>query len=185
MDKGRAISQFLERVDTFQQIVLITEEEVGRLFGEEVMTALARMERLACEHLLCSDCRGKCCEDIGCEVFAPQFRQCPIHTCRPIACRLHFCHKFDIPCKSTIIALRDIFVGCYQAVDIWNSRNIASLDSPPLSSHCPEFVEAIASLVASVREGNATPEAAAKLIMREALRYRQVKAGKATNTAAQ
>jgi len=176
MDKGKVISQFLERVDAYPQIVLVTQNEVEELFGKETVEALTELESFAHRHRLCADCGGKCCEDIGCELFAPQFGQCPIHSCRPIACRLHFCQKFDSPHKSTIIDLRDIFLGCYRAVDIWCSPNIASMDAPPLASHCSEFIAAVTPLVESVRYRNADPQDAANLIMKEASDYRRRKA---------
>lgn len=172
MDKSRAISQFLERVDAYGQIIFVSTDEVADLLGKELLLVLGQLESFACEQRLCADCGGQCCEDIGCELFAPQFARCPIHSFRPLACRLHFCRKFDIPYKSTVIELRDIFFSCYKAVDICYSPNIASLDTPPFATHCPEFVDSVAPLVEAIRQGSATPHDLT-LLMKEVGRYRR------------
>jgi len=113
-----------------------------------------------------------CCGDIGCELYAAQFGQCPIYAYRPIACRLHFCHRFDALHRALIIELRDVFVGCYRAVDFSDSSNLRSLDAPPLKDVCPEFVAAVGSCVNAVREGRLSPDHAAQTISREAENYR-------------
>jgi len=172
MDKGKAISQFLERVDTYGQIILVTEKEVADLFGEELMMVLGQLESYAHENQLCADCGGQCCDDIGCELFATQFARCPIYFLRPIACRLHFCHKFDSEHKATIIELRDVFFGCYKAVDFSASPNIASLDTPPFTSHSSELIARVIPLVAAVRHGNSAPDEVVRLLMKEVDRYR-------------
>jgi hypothetical protein len=181
MDKGGAISRFLERVDTYGQIILITGNEVRELFGEEMMAALNRLESFAEEQRLCADCGGRCCDDIGCELFVSRFGQCPIHSFRPIACRLHFCQRFDNPYKSAIIELRDVFLGCYSAIDLWYSPNIASMDAPPFTPYCPEFISAVAPLVEAVRAGSAAPQDMAHLIMKQASKYRDARITRAAD----
>jgi hypothetical protein len=176
MDKGKAINRFLDRVDQFPQIVLVTYKEIGDLFGEEVTTALTEMEHSSKENRICSDCGGVCCSDIGCELYAAQFGGCPIYAYRPIACRLHFCHRFDALYRSLIIELRDVFVGCFRAVDFSDSLNLRSLDSPPLKEACPEFVAAVGSYVNAVREGKLSADQATQTIHREAENYRNYRA---------
>ena len=172
MDKGKAISNFLSLVDQFGQLLLVTDEEVEKLFGEEVVAALAELDRSNREGRICSSCGGDCCRDMGCELYAPLFKRCPIYDLRPIICRLHFCHRFDVVSKSLVIELRDIFFGCFRAVDFWDSANLRSLDVPPLAGASPELMAALSPIVASVRQGSLDPEHAAELIRRQAEDYR-------------
>lgn len=172
MDKAKAIDRFLRRVDRFSQVALITSEEVQHLFGEEVTRALLQLEHFLTENRICSDCGGVCCRDIGCELYASQFVRCPIHEYRPIACRLHFCSRLDDPYRSIIIELRDVFVGCYRAVDFWTSPNLKSLDSPPFAEACPQFVASVSPWVSAVREGRLAPDRAGQMLCREAESYR-------------
>ena len=184
MDRGRAVSQFLDRVDSYGQIILVSTEEVADLFGEELMLVLEQFESFAREQQLCADCGGQCCDDIGCELFAPQFGQCPIHSFRPIACRLHFCRKFDVPYKSMVIELRDVFFNCYKAIDTCRSPNIASLDTPPFAAHCPELVTLVAPLVEAVRQGKSAPQDVADLMMEKVSRYRLSRTGRPSGISA-
>jgi hypothetical protein len=171
MDRGKAISNFLSRVDEFGQLLLVTDEEVVKLFGEEVVAALAELDRFNLTDGICSNCGGDCCHDMGCELFAPMFKRCPIYDLRPIICRLHFCHRFDAEGKSLVIELRDIFFGCFRAVDFWDSTNLRSLDVPPLAGASPELMAALSPTVAAARQGNLDPEHAAQLICRQAKDY--------------
>ncbi len=176
MDKGKATDRFLKRVDRFSQMPLITGEEVASLFGEEVTQALAQLEHFTAENRICAECGGVCCRDIGCELYASQFGQCPIHEYRPIACRMHFCPRLDDPFRSVIIELRDVFVGCYRAIDFWDSANLRALDSPPFAGVCPQFVAAVGSSVNGVREGWLAPGPAGRMLCREAADYRRHRA---------
>lgn len=172
MDKGKAIDRFLRRVDGFPQLVLVTDEEVSLLFGEEVTEALVRLERFSEEEKVCGGCGGVCCRDIGCELYASPFSQCPIHEFRPIVCRFHFCRRFDRVDKSLIIELRDVFLGCFMAVDFCDHVNLRSLDVPPLAEFCPELVAAAGPWVEAVQGGRLDPQHGAKLIVQEVIKYR-------------
>ena len=173
ISKGKAISHFLERVDRFPQVVLVSDEEVKELFGDEVVAALGELEGYGLEENMCAGCGGICCRDIGCELYASQFSQCPIHDFRPIVCRFHFCRRFDDTGKSLVIDLRDIFLGCFRAVDLWDSANLRSMDIPPLVEVCPELVNAVDHLVAAVRENRLNPQMVEQRICLEAQKYRK------------
>jgi hypothetical protein len=73
--------------------------------------------------------------------------------------------------------LRDVFVGCYRAIDFWHDPNLKSLDSPPFAEACPQFVAGVSSWVNAVREGRLAPDHAAKMLCREAESYRRHRAG--------
>ena len=174
MDKGKATDRFLKRVDRFSQMPLITGEEVASLFGEEVTQALAQLEHFTAENRICAECGGVCCRDIGCELYASQFGQCPIHEFRPIVCRFHFCQRFDGAGKSLIVELRDIFLGCLTAVDFRDSASLRSLDIPPLAEFCPELIAAVCPWVQAVRDGRLDPRQGANLVLQEAAEYHNV-----------
>jgi len=171
MDRGKAISNFLSLVDRFGQLLLITDEEVEKLFGEEVVAALAELDRFDLENGICSSCGGDCCRDMGCELYTPMFKRCPLYDLRPIICRLHFCHRFDAAGKSLVIELRDIFFGCFRAMDLWDSASSRSLDVPPLAGASPELIAALSPTMAAMQQGSLDPESAAELIRRQAKDY--------------
>jgi hypothetical protein len=169
MDKEKAISNFLSSVGQFGQLLLVSDGEVKELFGEEVATALECLSR---EEQVCWHCGGRCCCEIVCELYASQFSQCPVHDFRPIACRLHFCHRFDIAGRSLVLELRDIFLGSLMAVELGDSVILRLLDSPPLAGVSPELVAATSPWVEAVRQGSLDPERATGFIWREAEKYR-------------
>ena len=105
MDKDKAIKSVLRHADEFAHLSLITDSELLKLYGEEVVAAITGLERSGQQEDVCLRCGGQCCRDIGCELYAPQFDQCPIYEFRPIACRLHFCHRFDAAGRSLVLAL--------------------------------------------------------------------------------
>ena len=172
MNKAKAFRNFLNQVNQFAQIVLVTDEEVRHLFGEEVTMAVAKLEHFSKEEQICSGCGGICCNDIGCEIYAPQFSQCPIYAYRPLVCRLHFCHRFDAMYRSMVIDLRDVFVDCFRAMNSQDNQKLRSLDSPPLGEACPEFITAVGPWVEAVRDGRLEPDHVIELICREAEKYR-------------
>ncbi|RLC91140.1 MAG: hypothetical protein DRI39_10720 [Chloroflexi bacterium] len=172
MDKGKAIGTFLAHVDRHGQLLLLTDAEMEELFGREVASILAELERFSQEENVCSGCGGDCCRDIGCELYAPGFDRCPIYQVRPIVCRLHFCHRFDGAYKSMVIELRDIFLGCFRAVELWNGAYLKWLDVPPLAGAAPELVGGLSVWVEGVRKGTLEPGQAVGLIRRQAEEYR-------------
>lgn len=171
MDIEKAINHFLSNVGRFTQLLLVSDGELEELFGGEVTEALAELERLDREEQVCWHCGGRCCRDIGCELYDSRFSQCPIYDFRPIACRLHFCHRFDVAGRSLVLALRDIFLGSLMAVELGDSVVLRLLDSLPLAGVSPELVAAISPWVAAVRQDNLAPERARGLIWQEAEKY--------------
>lgn len=72
----------------------LTTREVESLFGEEVARALRLLDSLNARKSVCSNCGGKCCHQLRCEVYASEFGRCPIFSLRPVLCRFNFCHLF-------------------------------------------------------------------------------------------
>lgn len=172
MDIERAVESFLRHAGELPDLSLVTDAEFRKLYGEEVVTVVAELENRDREEELCLRCVGECCRDIGCELYAPQFSQCPIHDLRPVACRLHFCHRFDDAGRSLSLALRDVFLGSLTAAEARIGEALTALDCLPLSRCLPEFVAAVVPRVEDVRRGQLCPERALALIRREARRYR-------------
>jgi len=168
MDKDRAIATFVRRARELARLPLITGAELRKLYGREVAEALSVLHRFDRENGLCLRCGAQCCADIGCELYAPQFRRCPIYGLRPVACRLHYCHRFDAAGRSLVLGLRDIFAASLAAAEEDNSDIARRLDCPPLAPATPEFTAAILPLIRAVRRGSLTPQTARTLIRREA-----------------
>jgi hypothetical protein len=172
VDETRAIATFMGVVGRFAQVALLTDEEVRELFGTDTAAALAAFDRYSEENRLCASCGGVCCSEIGCEVYSPRFEECPIHATRPLLCRFHFCHRFDVVDKTLVIALRDIFLACYTADQITSGTIARSMSVPPLETACPALVANIEPLVEAVRNGRVTPQEGAGLIRMEVEHYR-------------
>jgi hypothetical protein len=172
VDEIRAIATFVGAVGRFAQVALLTDEEVRELLGADTTAALAVLDRYSEENGLCASCGGVCCSEIGCEVYSPRFEECPIHATRPLLCRFHFCHRFDVVDKTLVIALRDIFLACYTADQISSGTIAKSMSVPPLETACPSLVANVEPLVEAVREGKIDPQDGADLIRKEVVRYR-------------
>ena len=171
MNLQKAITTFIERTDHLTRLCLVTDSELLKLYGEEVIMAVSELGKFDREEGVCLRCGGQCCRDIGCELYAPQFNQCPIYEFRPIACRLHFCHLFNAADNSPAVALRDIFLGSLSAEEIRTGETLTPLDIPPLSRCMPEFTTAVVPWIDEVRHGSLSPERALVLIGEEAAKY--------------
>jgi len=172
MDKAKAISDFLESVENLSRLPLITGPEMNDLFGDEVAAAVADLNRHNREEQVCWQCTNRCCPIAGCELYAPQFRHCPIHHLRPVVCRLHFCHRFQTDGSSLIKELGDIFFDSLLAADRYGSPRVRLFDSPPLAATAPALIAVTSPWVKAVQEGDLDPEYAGKLIQQEADKYR-------------
>ena len=173
VDETVAIARFMDAVGRFAQVALLTDEEVRELFGADSAAALAAFDRYSEENGLCASCGGVCCSEIGCEVYSPRFHECPIHATRPLLCRFHFCHRFDVVDKTLVIALRDIYLACYTAEQISSGTIAKSMSVPPLETACPALMANVQPLMETVREGRLDPQRGIQLIRKEVDRYRR------------
>jgi len=171
MDKKKAINSFLEYVDKLKRLPLITDSEILQLFGEEVTTTVAEIDRFNREGQICPNCQNRCCPVAGCELYAPEFGQCPIFEFRPVLCRLHFCHRFNDVGRSMVIELGDIFFDSLLAGEQNGNDRVRLFESPPLAKHAPGLILATAPWVDAVRKGSLNPEYARELIYLEAEKY--------------
>jgi len=172
MDKDRAVQTFMDNLDRMVRLPLITDTEMLQLYGEEVVAAVASLDRANAALRLCDDCQSRCCHAIRCELYAPQFQQCPIHDLRPPICRLHYCHRFfpedDTPLKD----LSDVFFDSLLTAQKVSHRHLPLFDTPPLGRCCPDLVNAAAPLVNAVREGGMSAAEGIARIREQAESYR-------------
>ena len=172
MDKEKAIAIFLERVERLAQLPLVTDLEMDELFGEGVAAALSELNRFNQKEQICLHCRNRCCQVSNCELYAAQFSQCPIYDFRPVVCRLHFCHRFQIGGSTLVTELTDIFFDSLLAADRNGSEKVRLFDCPPLAITSPDFIAVTSPWVNAVREGSLNPEYASQLIRQKAEKYR-------------
>lgn len=173
LDETGAIATFLDRVGRFSQVALLTDAEVGELFGPGTAAAMAFLDGHSRESGLCASCGGECCREIGCEVYSPLFEQCPIYDNRPLLCRFHFCHRFDEVDRGLVIALRDVFLACYTADHISRGTIARSMSVPPLENGCPVLAANVEPVMDSVRDGRIAPGEGIEAIRVEVERYRR------------
>jgi len=171
MNKEKVVACFLEHVEQLSRLPLITDSEMDELYGQEVAAAVAEMDRVNREEQVCLQCQSRCCPVCGCELYAPQFGQCPIYDFRPVLCRLHFCHRFNTAGRSVIVELGDIFFDSLLAAEQAGSDKVRLFESPPLARHAAGLTTAAAPLVDAVRKGSLDPEYARKLINQKAEKY--------------
>jgi len=172
MNKEKAINSFLGRIEQLTRLPLITDSEMNELFGEEVAAALATLNRYNIEEKICQRCENRCCYTSRCELYAPQFSECPIYGLRPVVCRLHFCHRFEATCSSLIVELGDIFFDSLLAAERNGSDRVRLFDTPPLEATSPQLVAVTSPWVDAVREGRLGPGDAGRLICREVAEHR-------------
>lgn len=110
MEKGKAFQSFCAHVSTLPLFPFITEDEMRRLFGEEMASALEWLEEVNRSKDICGGCGGKCCQEMQCELYAPSYGGCPIYEYRPVLCRLNYCAQFGAENKSLVLGLRDVGV---------------------------------------------------------------------------
>ncbi len=173
MDPAGKVERSMQEACRSGRVVLITGDEMGELFGQEVAASIAELDNFGREAGICASCGGACCADIGCELYVPQFGQCPIYEYRPLLCRFHFCYRFDAKSRDLVIRLRDFFLRCYTAVSCGDSAMAKSWNIPPLKEACPEFISAAGIWVEAVRDGKLHPERGVELILQEAEKYRK------------
>ena len=171
MNKEKAVASFIEHVEQLSRLPLITDAEMDELYGEEVAAAVAEMDRANREEQICLQCQNRCCPACGCELYAPQFVQCPIYSFRPVLCRLHFCHRFNTAGRSVVVELGDIFFDSLSAAEQAGSDKARLFESPPLAGHAAGLTTATAPLVDAVKRNSLDPEHVRKLINQEAENY--------------
>lgn len=182
MDKEQAVENLIGNIDKFPQLPFITDLELGELFGQEVDQAFQFLEMINEEEKICSSCGGRCCQQMGCEFFAPAFVGCPIHEYRPLLCRFHYCEKFGQHQKSLIRELSDIVVAGVSRLEAQRGA-IAAIELNMLlygecrkpEEPCPRLIEDISQIAADARGAEIDWEGAKRMLREEVQSYRSRK----------
>jgi hypothetical protein len=132
---------------------LISDSEMLRLFGAEVASALAEMERFNLEGSICQSCRGGCCRLVSCELYTPGLTLCPVQNFRPLLCRMHFCRHFSAVYPLLVKESGDIYLDSLIAAEKSGYKGVFLFDCPPLSRPAPGLVEALSQSLLEIREG--------------------------------
>ncbi len=182
IDKQRAVDVFLTRIGGLSRLPLVTDNEIAGLYGDEVAATLAELDRANDAGRTCRDCGGKCCHACGCELYSERFDWCPIHAYRPVVCRLHFCHRFDVAGSRAVIELSDVFFDGLLAAqgrgaESWgdirlDDEKVRLFDSPPLARNAPQLTAAASDWMMGLNAGTLSPKRVAGLLRREAARFR-------------
>jgi hypothetical protein len=170
LDRDVAIVSFVEHVDHLERLPFITDHEIKLLYGEEVALALGELERINQEERICQQCDSNCCQEHGCEFFAPQFSRCPIHDLRPAICRFHFCEKFQIAAGSIVKGLSEIFLYSLSAASVNGSGSVKFFNPPPFIEVSPELIKIIRLLINKVQSGNLKPGYGQRRIRQEIMK---------------
>ena len=182
MNTERAIENLIANLDRFPQLPFITDLELSQLFGQEVIQAIKFLEGINREHLICSACGGKCCQQMGCELFDEAFGECPVYEYRPVLCRLHYCEKFGDDQESLIRGLLDIFVRGVSRLETKHGAIPAIELNMLLYSSCrqpgepgPPLIEDIGHIVAPLKSGEADREKVLTMLHEKIQAYRRSK----------
>lgn len=177
IDKQRAVDVFLARMDGLVRLPLISDDEIAGLYGGEVAEMVAELGRANGAESICRNCGGKCCAACGCELYSDRFDWCPIHAYRPVVCRLHFCHRFEVINSRAVIDLSDVFFDCLLAAEGRSAEHrddqrVQLFDSPPLARNAPQLTAAAAGWMSDLDAGVLSPKRVAGLLRREAAKFR-------------
>ncbi len=182
IDKQRAVDVFLTRVGGLSRLPLVSDDEIAGLYGDEVAATLAELDRANQAGRTCLDCGGKCCHACGCELYSERFDWCPIHAYRPVVCRLHFCHRFDVAGSRAVVELSDVFFDSLLAAEGRSAEGrsderlgderVRLFDSPPFERNAPQLTEAASGWMNGLDAGTLSPKRVARLLRREATRFR-------------
>jgi hypothetical protein len=172
LDIDKAVSRFVANVDSLRRLPFITDAEMALVYGEEVVESLNDLAVYNAEANLCVKCAQKCCPTVKCELFLPDFSQCPIHPYRPALCRMHFCESFPVGDVSFVREFADIFLSGLVEAKRQGSLKADFFDSPPLARYVPELVKACLPWVEAVKSGQIGEAAGRVLILAEAEKHR-------------
>ncbi len=160
LDVNKALQNFLKNIESLSCLPLITDAEMDRLFGEDVKSALIKLDFFNQQEKLCKVCDSRCCQLVKCELYTTKFRQCPIHERRPVLCRMHFCQKFSLVYPVLVKELGDIFLECVIAAERVDSKKAHLFDSPSFKNCAPDLIESIVPLIKSFTNGSIDEESA-------------------------
>jgi hypothetical protein len=170
-DIAHEVQAFLNGFDRLIRLPLISDDELEGLFSSDLLGILAQLNQHDQAENICASCSDRCCGLIKCELYDPDFGTCPAFNLRPLLCRMHYCHKFDLY-REEVKVIGDIFLECLLAAQRKGSRKTVLFDSPPLGPAAPALAAIILRLTAAFREGSLTKTAVLPAIQAEVKEFR-------------
>ncbi len=189
MNTERTARNLCQSLETLPCLPFVTDEELEERLELEVIQALNLLERLNQAQGICSGCGGKCCAEMGCELFSPELGGCPIADYRPLLCRFHYCEKFGPEHEGPIKRLRNLFAAAASHGEA-ESRVASGLELNMLlyracrrpDDPCPHLVGNMRQIAAAARRGEMSWQEAKGKFREEVETYRSMKRQK-TNVA--
>jgi hypothetical protein len=148
LDVNKSVQRFLSQFESLSRLPFISDSEMGQLFGEEVNLGLAELNCLNHQKQFCRDCKERCCRLVDCELYQDTLTRCPIHSFRPVLCRIHYCHKFALEQPFLVKELGDIFLESLVSAQSLDAGRTRLLDSPPLRQFAPDLIADISKQTA-------------------------------------
>jgi len=182
VNKEKAIQNLTLNIERFPQLPFIADCEVTELLSPEVSRALGLLDRISDEKGICSACGGGCCQQMGCELFAPEFGECPIHEYRPLLCRFHYCERFGTEHEALIRELIAIFTSAVSKLEA-ECRAIPAIELNMLlygacrraDEPCPWPIEGMRQIMESARRGETTWHVARRMLGDAVQSYRAMR----------
>jgi Fe-S-cluster containining protein len=172
LDVRKAVQRFQTQFEGLFRLPFISDDEMKQLFGEEVYSGLEGLRSLELQKKYCRDCKSRCCYLVDCEFYSESLTSCPVHSFRPVLCRMHFCNSFASESPLVVKELGDIFLDSWIAAQQIDADKARLLDSPPLSQYAPEIVSSIAARIKEIVADKQVESRVLSLIQTEIEKYR-------------
>jgi hypothetical protein len=179
MKMERATQSLWRSIEQLPHLPFVIDKELEEGLEPQIVQALKLLDVLNLTERICSQCGGKCCHEMGCELFTRELGCCPISDYRPLLCRFHYCEKFGAEHEVLIKWLRDLFVSATSHGEA-GSRAITALELNMLlfracrasEAPCPQLVENLRQIVATARSGDISWQEAKEQLGKEVETYR-------------
>ena len=156
----RAALSLWRSLEGLPHLPFVTDEELELGLPPDVIRALDFLDCINKAQSICSRCGGKCCHEMGCELYAPEMGGCPIACYRPVLCRFHYCERFGHEHEGLVKGLRDLLLSAASHPEE-TSREASALELNVLlyrasrkpEDPCPQLVEDMHRIMDAARRG--------------------------------
>ena len=150
-DIEKTAEQAAPDIISLPRFPFVSDEEADRVLPAKITSALRTLDSLNSSSGLCHQCGGKCCEQIKCVLYAPEFAGCPIFDCRPFVCRFSFCFRFGSRNKELVAALAGFALGIEAACNTRNPQSCAIDLNMMMYGECRQENDVLPPLVLDMR----------------------------------
>lgn len=179
-----AVSRAVGLLPHCRKLPFLTDAEMERLFGAEVAALMRRLDQHNQDSAVCSDCHGRCCREMHCEIYAKEFGRCPIHVYRPVLCRMNFCHLFGQENREAATALISVATDTIASLPegtvparAFTLNALLYGECRDSSDECPEPILQMRRAVAAARNGLLSWDEAEQSLNTLVICYRQARHG--------